>query len=193
VEIVHCDLSDFGTVNEALRGITGAHFIYSIQVSGILAATAFFAQTARSRFTVSSKIPLLRSDIIPRVIEQMSCVVRRTATATLKECHEHHHYQRRHGNLLQGLGEGSASGVQPCVFAELGLFGRSNVLPGQPRLSLRGSRSSGPDQIAPVGNAYRTSKLIPNATLKVYPGAPHAMTTTAKNQVNEDLLAFIKN
>ncbi len=57
-----------------------------------------------------------------------------------------------------------------------------------PTLILHG----GDDQIAPVGNAYRASKLIPNATLKVYPGAPHAMTTTSKDQVNEDLLAFIR-
>jgi non-heme chloroperoxidase len=48
------------------------------------------------------------------------------------------------------------------------------------------------DQIVPIGNAYRSSKLIPNATLKVYPGAPHAMISTSKNQVNEDLLAFIR-
>ena len=41
------------------------------------------------------------------------------------------------------------------------------------------------DQIVPSGNAYRSSKLIPNATLKLYPGAPHAMITTSKNQVNE--------
>jgi pimeloyl-ACP methyl ester carboxylesterase len=27
--------------------------------------------------------------------------------------------------------------------------------------------------------------------LKVYPGAPHAMIATSKNQVNEDLLAFV--
>ena len=40
--------------------------------------------------------------------------------------------------------------------------------------------------------ADRSSKLIPNATLKVYPGAPHAMISTSKNQVNEDLLAFIR-
>ena len=26
------------------------------------------------------------------------------------------------------------------------------------------------DQIVPIGNAYRSSKLIPNATLKLYPG-----------------------
>jgi non-heme chloroperoxidase len=48
------------------------------------------------------------------------------------------------------------------------------------------------DQIVPIGNAYRSAKLIPNATLKVYPGAPHAMISTSKNQVNEDLLAFIR-
>lgn len=48
------------------------------------------------------------------------------------------------------------------------------------------------DQIVPVGNAYRSSALIPNATVKVYPGAPHALIATAKDQVNRDLLAFIK-
>jgi hypothetical protein len=29
-------------------------------------------------------------------------------------------------------------------------------------------------------------------TLKEYPGAPHAIISTSKNQVNEDLLAFIR-
>ncbi len=29
-------------------------------------------------------------------------------------------------------------------------------------------------------------------TLKVYPGAPHGLTATHKDQVNADLLAFIK-
>jgi len=35
-------------------------------------------------------------------------------------------------------------------------------------------------------------KLAPNAKLKVYKGAPHGLCTTMKDQVNEDLLAFIK-
>jgi non-heme chloroperoxidase len=48
------------------------------------------------------------------------------------------------------------------------------------------------DQIVPVENAYRSSKLIADATLKVYPGAPHALISTAKKEVNEDLLEFIK-
>jgi non-heme chloroperoxidase len=39
----------------------------------------------------------------------------------------------------------------------------------------------------------RSSKLIKNATLKVYKGAPHGMCTTHKDQVNADLLAFLKS
>ena len=47
------------------------------------------------------------------------------------------------------------------------------------------------DQIAPVGNAYKSAKLIADATLKVYPGGPHAIIATHKQQVNDDILTFI--
>jgi non-heme chloroperoxidase len=49
------------------------------------------------------------------------------------------------------------------------------------------------DQIVPIADsALLSSKLIKNATLKVYKGAPHGMCTTLKHEVNEELLAFIK-
>ena len=49
------------------------------------------------------------------------------------------------------------------------------------------------DQIVPIGNAARLSiKLLPNGTLKTYPGYPHGMLTTHAAQLNADLLAFIK-
>ena len=49
------------------------------------------------------------------------------------------------------------------------------------------------DQIVPLADsALLSSKLIKQATLKIYQGAPHGMCTTFKHQVNEDLLAFIK-
>jgi non-heme chloroperoxidase len=49
------------------------------------------------------------------------------------------------------------------------------------------------DQIVPIGaSAMLSSKIVKNAQLKVYPGAPHGMCTTLKDRVNEDLLAFIK-
>lgn len=49
------------------------------------------------------------------------------------------------------------------------------------------------DQIVPIaGSALLSAKLIPNATLKVYKGFDHALCATHHEQVNEDLLAFIK-
>jgi non-heme chloroperoxidase len=49
------------------------------------------------------------------------------------------------------------------------------------------------DQIVPIDDSARLSaKIVSNATLKVYPGAPHGMCSTHKDQVNADLLAFIK-
>jgi non-heme chloroperoxidase len=49
------------------------------------------------------------------------------------------------------------------------------------------------DQIVPIGaSAMLASKLVKGATLKVYPGLPHGMCTTHKDQINEELLAFIK-
>ena len=50
------------------------------------------------------------------------------------------------------------------------------------------------DQIVPIADsAMLSAKLVRNAKLKVYKGAPHGMCTTQKEQVNEDLLAFIKS
>src|SRR5580693_6621553 len=50
------------------------------------------------------------------------------------------------------------------------------------------------DQIVPIADsALLSAKIVKNATLKVYHGAPHGMCTTLKQRVNEDLLAFIKD
>jgi non-heme chloroperoxidase len=47
------------------------------------------------------------------------------------------------------------------------------------------------DQIVPIAAAaMQSSKLIQGAVLKVYPGAPHGMCSTLKDQINADLLAF---
>ena len=49
------------------------------------------------------------------------------------------------------------------------------------------------DQVVPIGAAaFASSKLVKNATLKVYAGAPHGLTETHKEQLNADLLAFLK-
>ena len=46
----------------------------------------------------------------------------------------------------------------------------------------RADRRFGPD----------SSKIVKGATLKIYPGAPHGLCSTLKDQVNADLLAFIR-
>jgi non-heme chloroperoxidase len=51
------------------------------------------------------------------------------------------------------------------------------------------------DQIVPIGaSALLSSKIVKDATLKIYPGAPHglAQATAYKDTFNRDLLAFIK-
>jgi non-heme chloroperoxidase len=49
------------------------------------------------------------------------------------------------------------------------------------------------DQIVPiVASALASSKLVKDATLKIYEGAPHGIADTHKDQLNADLLAFLR-
>jgi non-heme chloroperoxidase len=67
---------------------------------------------------------------------------------------------------------------------------------GQPVVFSHGwplSSDAWDDQIVPIGaSALLSSKIVKSATLKIYPGAPHGLCSTHKDQVNEDLLAFLK-
>jgi non-heme chloroperoxidase len=48
-------------------------------------------------------------------------------------------------------------------------------------------------QIVPIGaSAMLSAKPVPNATLKIYPGAPHGVAQTQPDVFNADLLAFIE-
>jgi non-heme chloroperoxidase len=50
------------------------------------------------------------------------------------------------------------------------------------------------DQIVPIGaSALSSAKLIKNAALKIYPGAPHGIPSTHKDELSTDLLAFLKS
>jgi non-heme chloroperoxidase len=49
------------------------------------------------------------------------------------------------------------------------------------------------DQIVPYEDAsVLSAKLVRNSKLKIYPGAPHGLCTTHADQINGDLLAFLK-
>ena len=78
---------------------------------------------------------------------------------------------RRYADLLHGLGRRTASGT-PRLAAQFIL--------------------GGDDQIVPIGAAaLNSAKLVKNATLKIYPGAPHGLTDTHKYQLDADPLAFL--
>jgi len=50
------------------------------------------------------------------------------------------------------------------------------------------------DQIVPIADsALLSAKLIKNSILKIYPSGSHSLGDTSKEQLNADLLAFIKN
>ncbi len=50
------------------------------------------------------------------------------------------------------------------------------------------------DEIVPLQiSGPLTAKLVKNSTLKIYPGQPHGLCTTFADQVNADILAFIKS
>ncbi|MGP2471181.1 alpha/beta fold hydrolase [Yersinia sp. 2540 StPb PI] len=50
------------------------------------------------------------------------------------------------------------------------------------------------DQIVPIDAAARSSsRLIPHAELVIYHGAPHGITDTHKERLNNDLLAFLRS
>ena len=49
------------------------------------------------------------------------------------------------------------------------------------------------DQVVPIADsALLSAKIVKNATLKVYPGFPHGMPVTHKDEINADLLAFVE-
>lgn len=50
------------------------------------------------------------------------------------------------------------------------------------------------DQIVPIAtSALKAATILPDATLKIYPGAPHGLPTTHQDQFNADLLAFCRS
>jgi non-heme chloroperoxidase len=61
---------------------------------------------------------------------------------------------------------------------------------GVPTLIVHGDA----DQIVPIGaSGLASAKIVADATLKVYAGAPHGLISTHKEQLNADLLAFIQS
>jgi pimeloyl-ACP methyl ester carboxylesterase len=100
-------------------------------------------------------------------------------------------FQRPQRSVLRSQGAGRQGLASPAGFV---------LAPGNagwaqskkfdvPTLILHGDD----DQIVPIGaSAPLSSKIVKGATLKIYPGAPHGICSTLKDQVNSELLGFFK-
>lgn len=90
---------------------------------------------------------------------------------------------------LMGM-EGSIKGEFDCikVFSETDLTEDLKKF-DIPTLIIHGDD----DQIVPIAiSAQRSSKIVKNAILQTYPGAPHGLPSTHKDRLNDDLLKFLK-
>lgn len=107
-------------------------------------------------------------------------------------------FNRPNAKVSQGLVQdfwrqgmaGSIKGQYECIkqFSEVDYTADLKKIT-VPTLILHG----GDDQIVPIDDSAKLSaKIVKNATLKVYEGAPHGMCATHVEQVNADLLAFLK-
>lgn len=90
---------------------------------------------------------------------------------------------------LQGM-LGGVKGQYDCVreFSEVDYTEDLKKI-DKPALVIHGED----DQIVPIDAAAKlSSKIIKNAELKIYPGAPHGLTITHATQFNQDLLSFAR-
>ena len=108
-------------------------------------------------------------------------------------------YNRPGAKVSQGIREffwlqamqASVIGTYECIkaFSETDLTEDLKKI-DVPTLLLHGDQ----DQIVPIDDSARLGvKIIKDARLKVYPGAPHGMTATLADEVNADLLAFLQS
>ena len=108
-------------------------------------------------------------------------------------------FNRPNAKVSQGLVQdfwrqgmaGSIKGQYECIkqFSEVDYTEDLKKI-SVPTLILHGDD----DQIVPIDDsAKRSAKIVRNATLKVYAGAPHGMCSTHVDQVNADLIAFLKS
>ncbi|WP_445147231.1 alpha/beta fold hydrolase [Dyella sp. Tek66A03] len=91
---------------------------------------------------------------------------------------------------LQGMA-GGIKGQYDCIreFSEVDYTDDLKKI-DVPTLILHGDD----DQIVPIeASGIATAKIVKNATLKIYPGAPHGMAITHQDEVNADLLAFLRS
>src|SRR5207245_6921749 len=107
-------------------------------------------------------------------------------------------YNRPGAKVSQGVRDtfwlqGMMAGLPACYFC-IKAFSQTDLTEDLKKIDVTTLILHGDDdQIVPIADsALLSSKIIKNAKLVVYQGAPHGMCTTLKDKVNAELLAFFK-
>jgi len=96
--------------------------------------------------------------------------------------------------LVQSFWVQGMQGGHPNTYDSIAAFSATDLRPDLrkfdvPTLLIHGDD----DQVVPIDASARAAvKLIRNAKLIVYPGAPHGLPDTHKERLNQDLLEFLK-
>jgi non-heme chloroperoxidase len=145
------------------------------------------------------KTPANPAGLPIEVFDELRANVQKDRSQFFKDLSAPFYGANRPGNKVsQGLRDsfwlqGMIAGIKACydtikVFSETD-FTEDLKKFDVPTLILHGDD----DQIVPiVASALLSSKIVKGAILKVYPGAPHGMCSTLKDQINEELLSFLK-
>lgn len=107
-------------------------------------------------------------------------------------------YNRPSANVSEGIREhfwlqgmmGGINGQYDCIHE----FSEVDYTPDLARIQVPTLVIHGDDdQIVPIdASGKRSAELVSNARLKIYPGAPHGLPITHQGELNQDLLAFIR-
>ena len=108
-------------------------------------------------------------------------------------------YNRPGAKISEGVREsfwrqGMIAGLPASYFC-IKAFSETDLTPDLekidvPTLILHGDD----DQIVPIADsAILSAKIVKRATLKVYKGAPHGLAQTRPDELNADILGFIKS
>ncbi len=108
-------------------------------------------------------------------------------------------YNRPGAKISEGVREsfwlqGMMAGLPACYFS-IKAFSETDLTQDLKRIDVPTLFIHGDDdQIVPfAASAPLAVKLVKNAQLKIYQGAPHGICTTHKDRVSEDLLGFIRS
>ncbi len=196
-----------GDVDELVRELDLHDFIHVGHSTGGGEVARYIGRHGTSRVSKAvliSAVPpiMLKTDANPgglpmATFDQLRAAVQADRSQFFKDLSAPFYGANREGaKVSQGLRDsfwmqGMLAGIKACYDC-INAFSETDFTEDLKKIDVPALIIQGDDdQIVPFADSGMLSvKLIPNARLEVYKGAPHGLCSTLKDRVNADLLAF---